>query len=367
MSQKILLIDDDPVIHKVYGSFFEKAGFQVSRAINAEEALRRLKESPPDLVLLDLYLPRIPGIEILRHIRSSLVNQNLPVIVFSHSSTSRYIDQAYQLGVTRCLTKEYFNAPMLLQFLRSVIPLRNDTPTRESDPDISHEFALGMVFRNWLRSFLLRQSDDTRLPHLADLHRKIENHLQDQPGPNLSHENRMARALLRLLQRMVGNPENLTPSTLRTTIQAVDCLATLHQRVTPGHSAVPPLILIVDPQRDHHALWPQAFLPFHQRAITQADPFAALSLLEQNPIDLIFWDWEMPRLSGLDLCVSLRKLPQHKQTPLIFLTSLTEFETRSVSDLGGAHDLIAKPVLLDELVAKTLVYLSIPHPFLSQR
>ena len=68
----------------------------------------------------------------------------------------------------------------------------------------------------------------------------------------------------------------------------------------------------------------------------------------------------MPETTGLNRCSELRKTATNKATPVIFVTSLTNFEVRAQSSLAGANDLIAKPFLMMELAVKALTYLLRP-------
>ena len=79
-------------------------------------------------------------------------------------------------------------------------------------------------------------------------------------------------------------------------------------------------------------------------------------MLAQNRFDLIFLDVDMPGMSGFELCTKLRQLPAHKKTPVIFVTGLTDFESRTNSTMSGGNDFIAKPFLFMELAVKALVY-----------
>jgi DNA-binding response OmpR family regulator len=96
------------------------------------------------------------------------------------------------------------------------------------------------------------------------------------------------------------------------------------------------------------------------RCIGMEDSNMALTVLKEYPFDLIFLDAEMPGLNGFELCAELRKLPTNKNTPVIFVTSLTKFEVRAQSSLSGGNDLIAKPFLMMELAVKALTYLLKP-------
>jgi DNA-binding response OmpR family regulator len=61
-------------------------------------------------------------------------------------------------------------------------------------------------------------------------------------------------------------------------------------------------------------------------------------------------------MNGFELCSKLRSLPEHKKTPVVFVTSLNDFESRANSTMSGGNDFIAKPFLFIELAVKALVY-----------
>jgi DNA-binding response OmpR family regulator len=86
------------------------------------------------------------------------------------------------------------------------------------------------------------------------------------------------------------------------------------------------------------------------------DPTVALQNLEQKSYDLIILDIEMPAMNGFELCSKLRALPTNAQTPVIFVTTLSDFESRAKSSLSGGNDLIAKPFVFIELTVKALMY-----------
>ena len=64
----------------------------------------------------------------------------------------------------------------------------------------------------------------------------------------------------------------------------------------------------------------------------------------------------MPNMNGYELCTKLRTLPTYKKTPVIFVTGLTDFESRANSTMSGGNDFIAKPFLFMELAVKALMY-----------
>jgi CheY-like chemotaxis protein len=64
----------------------------------------------------------------------------------------------------------------------------------------------------------------------------------------------------------------------------------------------------------------------------------------------------MPGMTGYELCAKLRALPQHKKTPVVFVTSLNDFDNRTSSTMAGGNDFIAKPFLFIELTVKALIH-----------
>ena len=87
------------------------------------------------------------------------------------------------------------------------------------------------------------------------------------------------------------------------------------------------------------------------------NPIAALELLAKQPFDLVLLDVEMPHMSGFEVCRNLRQLPGYETTPVIYVTSHGDFETRAKSILVGANDLIAKPIFPIELAVKAVAHL----------
>ncbi len=81
MKKKILLVDDEDSIHLLYREEFEEEGYEVHSALSGEEALDKLKIIAPDLVILDINMPNMNGIEALRKMKE--INPNLPVILSS--------------------------------------------------------------------------------------------------------------------------------------------------------------------------------------------------------------------------------------------------------------------------------------------
>lgn len=118
--KSILLVEDDPFIVDIYATKFKEAGFEVSVVEDGEEALRKIQEKKPDLLLLDIVLPRIDGFEILEKIK----NQNLrgfKIVVLSNLSQKDYIDKGMRLGVDKYLVKAHLTPSEVLEEIKKIL------------------------------------------------------------------------------------------------------------------------------------------------------------------------------------------------------------------------------------------------------
>lgn len=102
---KVLIIEDEEILLKVLKEKFENEGFEVDVAIDGEEALPAVEKSNPDLIVLDIILPKKDGFEILQELKSSLKFKQIPVIVLSNLGQDEEIKKALVLGATDYLVK----------------------------------------------------------------------------------------------------------------------------------------------------------------------------------------------------------------------------------------------------------------------
>lgn len=101
----ILIIEDDSFLVKAYQLRFEKEDMNVQVAITGTDALLRLKQTPPDVVMLDLMLPGVSGFDILAAIRKLSSWENVPVVILSNLGQPEDIQRAKDLGATDYIVK----------------------------------------------------------------------------------------------------------------------------------------------------------------------------------------------------------------------------------------------------------------------
>jgi phosphate regulon transcriptional regulator PhoB len=83
MASRVLVVEDEPDIGDLLAFHLQREGFQVARATTGPEALRQLRAAPPDLVILDLMLPEMDGLEVCRRLRADPATAALPVIMLT--------------------------------------------------------------------------------------------------------------------------------------------------------------------------------------------------------------------------------------------------------------------------------------------
>jgi two-component system response regulator ResD len=84
---EILIVDDDPQIHKLLGRMLSEEKFSVQSAFSADEAIAALKRFKPDLIVLDIMMPKVSGIEVLNHVRKNPSLSDILVLVLSAKDT----------------------------------------------------------------------------------------------------------------------------------------------------------------------------------------------------------------------------------------------------------------------------------------
>jgi CheY-like chemotaxis protein len=92
--RKILIVDDNPIITKIYRERFAQAGYQAEIAENGFMAMKAVLALRPDIVLLDLMMPIMHGVDVLRYIRTTPELKSIPVIILSEAYMSDLAQEA---------------------------------------------------------------------------------------------------------------------------------------------------------------------------------------------------------------------------------------------------------------------------------
>ena len=401
--KKILIIEDDQIVANVYHNKLVVDGFQVEIANAGQLGLKLATSFRPDLILLDLMLPDLSGVEIMKQLRAQPEFEKLPIIVFSNTYLSNVIKEAWKAGATKCFSKASCTPRQILEAVHSLLntepaaiaapkievekeketapspapapaiklkmadesaPKPAVKPVAETppapDPAIlfTNQFPAILAALRTLHQTLVRTGEAAaRVQTIIEMTAKVHALSGSAGLAGLNSLARVTDALEALLHELHTNPQNLNPSPLRTVASAIDFLEVLFKRGSLFDAKNLSFnVLVVDDELLSRRAVTHALEKASLQSTDVEDPLVAYKLLSENSYDLVILDADMPGMNGFELCAKLRGLPFHKKTPVVFVTMLNDFEARANSTMAGANDFIAKPFLFVELSLKALVY-----------
>lgn len=118
--KRILIIEDDSVAIK---AFEEQLGdeFEIDYAFDGEEGLEKMKKDKPDLIILDIIMPKMPGFEVLQKIKRDPEHQNTPVIIVSNLGQDAEIEKGKKLGADEYFIKTELSLSTLLNKIKEIL------------------------------------------------------------------------------------------------------------------------------------------------------------------------------------------------------------------------------------------------------
>lgn len=119
MARKILVVDDERHIVRLVEVNLTRAGYDVLTAYDGVEALEVVQKDKPDMIVLDVMMPRMDGFEVLRKLQADSETQNIPVIMLTAKAQDADIFKGWSSGVSSYLTKP-FNPRELLTFVERI-------------------------------------------------------------------------------------------------------------------------------------------------------------------------------------------------------------------------------------------------------
>ncbi|MBI2042468.1 MAG: response regulator [Candidatus Nealsonbacteria bacterium] len=107
--KKILFIEDESALQKTFSEVLTQEGYQMLSALDGEEGLRTAKSAKPDLILLDLILPKLHGFEVLKALKEDPATKDIPIIVLTNLESTSDVEKALELGATTYLVKASYD------------------------------------------------------------------------------------------------------------------------------------------------------------------------------------------------------------------------------------------------------------------
>ncbi len=200
----ILVVDDDPAILRLIGTNLKARGYRVTTAINGEESLEAVQRNFIDLIILDIMMPKVDGVEVCRRIREW---SNVPIIILSARGDEKDKVKCLELGADDYLTKPFGIAELIAR-VKTAFRHRGDPSVAPAQPvfacgDLEINFAKRRVSVND-KEITLTPTEYSLLQHLAVNSDKVLTHsmiLQSVWGSEYCSEKEYLRVFIGRLRR----------------------------------------------------------------------------------------------------------------------------------------------------------------------
>ena len=119
--KKILFIEDEAALQEALGSFLRQSGYEVISALDGEIGLRLAESEQPDLILLDIVLPKFGGFEVLERLKKNDKVKEIPVIILTNMENMEDINKAIELGAKTYLVKTQYELKEVIDKIKKII------------------------------------------------------------------------------------------------------------------------------------------------------------------------------------------------------------------------------------------------------
>jgi len=121
LMKTILFIEDESALQKTFGEILKQEGYEMISALDGEIGLRLAGTKKPDLILLDLILPKIHGFEVLKKLKQAEGTKNIPVIILTNLEGMKDVDMALETGAATYLVKAQYSLEEILEKIKKVL------------------------------------------------------------------------------------------------------------------------------------------------------------------------------------------------------------------------------------------------------
>ncbi|MDD5145476.1 MAG: response regulator [Candidatus Pacebacteria bacterium] len=119
--KKILFIEDESALQKTFSDLLSAAGFEMISALDGEIGLELAQRKNPDLVLLDLVLPKMHGLEVLKKLKEDPKTKEVPIIILTNLEGMAEVEKALELGATTYLVKSQYDLKEVAEKIKQIL------------------------------------------------------------------------------------------------------------------------------------------------------------------------------------------------------------------------------------------------------
>ena len=139
--ETILVVDDEEDILELVRYNLQREGYQVAAAVSGEKALKMARQQPPDLIVLDLMLPGMDGLDVARHLKNDARCRQVPIVMLTAKGEEADVVTGLELGAEDYVTKP-FSPRILLARIKAVLRRRGEPAAGDEAPIAVHELAI---------------------------------------------------------------------------------------------------------------------------------------------------------------------------------------------------------------------------------
>ncbi len=119
--KKILIVEDDPFLSEMYSAKFEQSGFETEIIDDGKAALSKIKSFKPDLVLLDIVLPKMDGFEVLKKIKADPELKRISVVLLTNLGQKNEVEEGLSLGADEYIIKAHFTPTAVVKKVEEIL------------------------------------------------------------------------------------------------------------------------------------------------------------------------------------------------------------------------------------------------------
>ncbi|MFZ0391691.1 MAG: response regulator [Calditrichia bacterium] len=195
INKKVLAVDDDPFIRKMFQSMLESRGFDVSTAVNGADAVTKALQLLPDIIFLDIMMPEVDGFRALEMIRKMELLRNIPVIIVTARADSATLLRAIKAGANDFIAKPFTRTMIMRKIRFALLPPDQEKKEKgskgEAESDEKDTFISNRAFQE-MKVAYINKFDVTFMTLIRSLSQRnrtqLNNLLQDIKDTCLTYD-----------------------------------------------------------------------------------------------------------------------------------------------------------------------------------
>ena len=123
---KILIIEDDPIFQQALNEFLQAEGFETFSAVDGEEGIKLAQEKSPNLILLDIILPKKNGYEVIADLKEKPATKKIPIVLLTNLEGIQDVEKALALGATTYLVKSDYKLEEVVGKIKEILKMAKE-------------------------------------------------------------------------------------------------------------------------------------------------------------------------------------------------------------------------------------------------